>query len=303
MKVLGLKVSFISVSIFAISTASCAWLNKQTVRVSCGHTLSNVLLHIPAEIRADLYDLAAKFKEKRISLGLTQWQVSLTIVPIDKLLTSGDSHQSTISQFENLTLSYNNVKKLRPKIQSWMSLEDQLVLALCASVSNYNTIGSSRAPSGQVSTGYNRVARSNDMVIAEPSATVNSAAAAKMQPARIQPKAFSPVPPTTTHTRALQHSRATAQQPAAMEGMYMAGAGYSTDCAKACHQPHRTDSHGAQLSSANPQLTAYYHADLRVPGASEHLPPIPPVDTTTQSHSITMACQGLDSKCTIVSLH
>ncbi|KAI0985818.1 hypothetical protein GJ496_006769 [Pomphorhynchus laevis] len=95
--------------------------SKQTFndyRVSCSVSQQNVNNILINQIR-DLHIFAARFKQKRIKLGITQSEVgsqlqSLSIPGIASL------SQSTICRFESLTLSHNNMLALKPILESWL---------------------------------------------------------------------------------------------------------------------------------------------------------------------------------------
>ena len=73
-----------------------------------------------AEEGEELSDFAARFKQWRIRLGFTQRDVSLAI----------SCCQTTISNFENLNLSFKSMRKMKPQLQMWLNSEQRrLILA------------------------------------------------------------------------------------------------------------------------------------------------------------------------------
>ena len=80
-------------------------------------------LDLPPEENADLEELekfAKMFKQKRIKLGYTQGDVGLALGK----LYGNDFSQTTISRFEALNLSFNNMCKLKPLLQKWLADAD-----------------------------------------------------------------------------------------------------------------------------------------------------------------------------------
>ena len=80
-------------------------------------------LDLPPEENADLEELekfAKLFKQKRIKLGYTQGDVGLALGK----LYGNDFSQTTISRFEALNLSFNNMCKLKPLLQKWLADAD-----------------------------------------------------------------------------------------------------------------------------------------------------------------------------------
>ena len=57
-----------------------------------------------------------QFRGKRASLGLTQVDVGAALGQ----MTGGDFSQTTISRFEALNLTLNNMLKLRPALEKWL---------------------------------------------------------------------------------------------------------------------------------------------------------------------------------------
>ena len=73
-----------------------------------------------AEEGEELSDFAARFKQWRIRLGFTQRDVSVAI----------SCCQTTISNFENLNLSFKSMRKMKPQLQMWLNSEQRrLILA------------------------------------------------------------------------------------------------------------------------------------------------------------------------------
>ena len=66
--------------------------------------------------REAMKKFAAMFKGKRASMGLTQGDVGAALG--EKM--GGDFSQTTISRFEALNLSLNNMLKLRPTLEKWL---------------------------------------------------------------------------------------------------------------------------------------------------------------------------------------
>ncbi|XP_065174851.1 uncharacterized protein LOC135804822 isoform X2 [Sycon ciliatum] len=302
-------------------------------RVSPVHAIDEV----PLEDERELREFAAKFKDRRISLRLTQVQVGQTIGQMGM----PDFAQSTISRFEKLTLSYENAMKLRPYIEKWMSLSDHEALSICSPAT---AAISSSAASGRVNAENNNpAANRSDMDMAQSSVVATAVAPQDLQPAgsiayQVQPKNFIPVSAATrvyampvqaahdpeSHHGQLhrhqqkyqqqkehqqkekqhQHHRqqhqqyphpvhnsrvaAAAHQPVLMEGMHMAASGYSTDYAKAYHQPQNPHSHHAQPSTSNPHPVTYYGSGQGVLTAYGHSALMTPVDIRTPSNSMLM---------------
>ena len=84
--------------------------------------MSRVRLDLPP-VAADLEELekfAKMFKQKRIKLGYTQADVGLALGKLDGNCFS----QTTISRFEALNLSFNNICKLKPLLAKWLDDTD-----------------------------------------------------------------------------------------------------------------------------------------------------------------------------------
>lgn len=64
----------------------------------------------------ELEDFAKTFKQKRIKLGFTQGDVGAAL----GRLYENDFSQATVSRFEALNLSFKNMCKLKPILQSWL---------------------------------------------------------------------------------------------------------------------------------------------------------------------------------------
>ncbi|XP_065177216.1 protein nubbin-like [Sycon ciliatum] len=158
-------------------------------RVSPVHTIDEV----PLEVQRELREFAAKFKERRLSLRLTQAEVGQTSIG---QIGTPDFGQSTISRFEKLTLSYENMMKLRPYIERWMSLSDHEVLSICSPAT---AAISSSAASGRVNAENNNpAANRSDMDMAQSSVVPTAVAPQDLQPAgsianQVQPKNVIPV--------------------------------------------------------------------------------------------------------------
>ncbi|XP_017587670.1 PREDICTED: POU domain, class 2, transcription factor 2-like, partial [Corvus brachyrhynchos] len=73
----------------------------------------------PPEEPSDLEELeqfARTFKQRRIKLGFTQGDVGLAMGK----LYGNDFSQTTISRFEALNLSFKNMCKLKPLLETWL---------------------------------------------------------------------------------------------------------------------------------------------------------------------------------------
>ena len=68
----------------------------------------------------ELENFAREFKQQRIKLGYTQGDVGLAMGRI----YGNDFSQTTISRFEALNLSFNNMCKLKPLLQKWLADAD-----------------------------------------------------------------------------------------------------------------------------------------------------------------------------------
>ena len=80
-------------------------------------------LDLPPEENMDLEELerfSKLFKQKRIKLGYTQGDVGLAMGK----MYGNDFSQTTISRFEALNLSFNNMCKLKPLLQKWLADAD-----------------------------------------------------------------------------------------------------------------------------------------------------------------------------------
>ena len=80
-------------------------------------------LDLPAEENITLEELenfARDFKQQRIKLGYTQGDVGLAM----GRMYGNDFSQTTISRFEALNLSFNNMCKLKPLLQKWLADAD-----------------------------------------------------------------------------------------------------------------------------------------------------------------------------------
>ena len=82
---------------------------------------------IPEELALDknimleeLENFAWEFKQQRIKLGYTQEDVGLAM----GRMYGNDFSQTTISRFEALDLSFNNLRKLKPLLQKWLADAD-----------------------------------------------------------------------------------------------------------------------------------------------------------------------------------
>ncbi|XP_065177215.1 uncharacterized protein LOC135807060 [Sycon ciliatum] len=157
-------------------------------RVSPVHTIDEV----PLEVQRELREFSAKFNRRRLSLRLTQVEVGQSIGQMG----TPDFAQSTISRFEKLTLSYENVMKLRPYIEKWMSLSDHEALSICSPAT---AAISSSAASGRVNAENNNpAANRSDMDMAQSSVVPTAVAPQDLQPAgsiayQVQPKNVIPV--------------------------------------------------------------------------------------------------------------
>ena len=68
----------------------------------------------------ELENFAREFKQQRIKLGYTQGDVGLAM----GRMYGNDFSQTTISRFEALNLSFNNMCKLKPLLQKWLADAD-----------------------------------------------------------------------------------------------------------------------------------------------------------------------------------
>ena len=62
------------------------------------------------DLAKELIDFARRFKNWRMRLGVSQREVSLAV----------NCSQTTISNFENLYLSFQSMRKLKPQLQTWL---------------------------------------------------------------------------------------------------------------------------------------------------------------------------------------
>ncbi|XP_014309007.1 POU domain, class 4, transcription factor 1 [Myotis lucifugus] len=67
----------------------------------------------------ELEAISARFKQRRIKLGVTQADVGSALANL-KIPGVGSLSQSTICRFESLTLSHNNMIALKPILQAWL---------------------------------------------------------------------------------------------------------------------------------------------------------------------------------------
>ena len=84
---------------------------------------SMTCLDLPADENIELEELeefAKEFKQRRIKLGYTQGDVGLAM----GRMYGNDFSQTTISRFEALNLSFNNMCKLKPLLQKWLADAD-----------------------------------------------------------------------------------------------------------------------------------------------------------------------------------
>eukprot|EP00090_Calanus_glacialis_P003812 TRINITY_DN12850_c0_g1_i1.p1 TRINITY_DN12850_c0_g1~~TRINITY_DN12850_c0_g1_i1.p1 ORF type:complete len:489 (+),score=97.47 TRINITY_DN12850_c0_g1_i1:99-1565(+) len=87
------------------------------------HQNSLTCLDLPADENMTLEELenfARDFKQQRIKLGYTQGDVGLAM----GRMYGNDFSQTTISRFEALNLSFNNMCKLKPLLQKWLADAD-----------------------------------------------------------------------------------------------------------------------------------------------------------------------------------
>ena len=87
------------------------------------HQSSVPCLDLPADENMTLEELenfARDFKQQRIKLGYTQGDVGLAM----GRMYGNDFSQTTISRFEALNLSFNNMCKLKPLLQKWLADAD-----------------------------------------------------------------------------------------------------------------------------------------------------------------------------------
>lgn len=80
-------------------------------------------MEVPADDNMTLEELenfAREFKQQRIKLGYTQGDVGLAM----GRMYGNDFSQTTISRFEALNLSFNNMCKLKPLLQKWLADAD-----------------------------------------------------------------------------------------------------------------------------------------------------------------------------------
>ena len=75
-----------------------------------------------AEEGEELSNFAKRFKQWRIRLGFTQRDVSLAM----------SCCQATISNFENLNLSFKSMRKMKPQLQMWLDWEQRRVISAAA---------------------------------------------------------------------------------------------------------------------------------------------------------------------------
>ena len=97
--------------------------HRQTTRLPSLPPTRTQKLDLPPDESADLEELEAfskMFKQKRIKLGYTQGDVGLALGK----LYGNDFSQTTISRFEALNLSFNNMCKLKPLLQKWLADAD-----------------------------------------------------------------------------------------------------------------------------------------------------------------------------------
>ena len=84
---------------------------------------TNLNMEVPADDNITLEELenfAREFKQQRIKLGYTQGDVGLAM----GRMYGNDFSQTTISRFEALNLSFNNMCKLKPLLQKWLADAD-----------------------------------------------------------------------------------------------------------------------------------------------------------------------------------
>ena len=79
----------------------------------------------------ELENFAREFKQQRIKLGYTQGDVGLAM----GRMYGNDFSQTTISRFEALNLSFNNMCKLKPLLQKWLADADG---SSTVSIPNFN---------------------------------------------------------------------------------------------------------------------------------------------------------------------
>merc|ERR1712223_976694 len=79
----------------------------------------------------ELEEFAKEFKQRRIKLGYTQGDVGLAM----GRMYGNDFSQTTISRFEALNLSFNNMCKLKPLLQKWLADADG---SSTVSIPNFN---------------------------------------------------------------------------------------------------------------------------------------------------------------------
>ena len=72
-----------------------------------------------ADLAKELIDFARRFKDWRMRLGVSQREVSLAV----------NCSQTTISNFENLYLSFKSMRKLKPQLQSWWDEEQSRAIS------------------------------------------------------------------------------------------------------------------------------------------------------------------------------
>ena len=68
----------------------------------------------------ELEDFAKLFKQKRIKLGYTHGDISVALGN----LYGNNFSQTTVSRFEALSLSFENMSKLKPILQKWLEDTD-----------------------------------------------------------------------------------------------------------------------------------------------------------------------------------
>ena len=84
---------------------------------------TNLTMEVVADDNITLEELenfAREFKQQRIKLGYTQGDVGLAM----GRMYGNDFSQTTISRFEALNLSFNNMCKLKPLLQKWLADAD-----------------------------------------------------------------------------------------------------------------------------------------------------------------------------------
>ena len=83
-------------------------------------TIVTAILIFSTRLAIHLKEFAREFKLKRIKLGFTQYDVGQSIGAIYGSAFS----QATISRFESLGLSFPNMCKLKPIIDTWLEVAE-----------------------------------------------------------------------------------------------------------------------------------------------------------------------------------